>query len=258
MKHILVLLALVALSLSCVTTPQPVIHGQDMAIEAITSVEIDVTNAIDSYNVEVKALVAEKYAKEFALTEATLLSRSADGQSVTLSEYKEYANKFAAEIAAANAFYDDLAAQVHAKVGYKFGVAKNLSLAVQAYNKAAGLDPETFQQLLDSTGSAASAVIDAYGAESLKKANSRQPDWKEVLSLAAKNKMKDLPNLGGNPDAAWRNWLSTGKLPSLQDLVTSKIPAAREAIKGALTPPQPPATPLGDIPSTTTIVTPSN
>jgi len=213
------LIALAAIYVSgCATTPAPVLRGQEMAIEAITKVEIDVNSFLDAYNTEVKALVAERYAAEFMVTEAKLLGANGDGQSVNLTDYKKYVNEFAVEVAKADAFYDDLLANTKAQIGFKFGVAKNMALAVQAYNKATGLDPETFDQLLAGTSGLATEVLDQYGTARTAAAANKKPDWREVLKLAGKNDVSKLP-VFGDPNAAWRKWLETGQQPKLQDLV---------------------------------------
>lgn len=227
----------------CVTTPQPVIQGQEMAIEAVTKVEGDVMAMLEAYNTEVKALVAERYAAEFMVTETALLNASADGKSVDLAAYKKYVEQFAAEVAKADAHYDGLLQNAKAQMGFKFGVAKNLSLAVQAYNKATGLKPETFQQLLDASGSLGEHVIDVYGQSHVAKpADPTKLDWRKVLELSSKNTMDKLP-VFGNPDAAWRKWLETGKQPTMADIVGGIISNARAAGEIINTPAPAPAAP---------------
>lgn len=222
-------LFLIAMLCGCATTPPSVIRGQEMAIEAVSKVEGDSYQIIDAYNVEVKALVANRYAAEFAATEAQLLAEQGNTGSVDLARYKDYSTQFAAEIEKANAFYDNLALQAKSQLGFKFGVAKNMSLAVRAYNKAAGVDPETFQQLLDASGGLASDVIDAYGAANVAKpTDPSKPDWKRILDLMNKNKIETLPKLG-DANAAWQKWVSTGKLPTLTDLFNNVLPKARDA-----------------------------
>ena len=239
MRMGLVLSLLSVVGLSCVSTPAPVIRGQEMAIEAVTKVEGDVMAMLEAYNTEIKALVAEKYAAEFIMTEASLLNSSVDGTSVDLAKYKQYTTEFANEIAKADAYYDGLLQNAKAQMGFKFGVAKNLHLAVQAYNKASGISPETFQQLLDASGSLGEGVIDAYGkAHVAKPSDPTKLDWRKVLELSSKNPMDKLP-VFGDPNAAWRKWLETGKQPTMSDIVGGII-ANTKAASGIISPPAAP------------------
>ena len=203
----------------CSTTPGAVLQAGQMSQEGMQVLEHNNLQLIDAYTKELKFKNREQYLAEFKVVEQELLDqqKGAGGNdgAVDLEDYKKYADLYAQEVAKGDAVYDNMAEEFKMKLGFQFAITRNLNDAVQRFNEATGIRPETFQALLEQSSGLAVDVIQARRERAAAAEDPNKPDWDAMFDLIGKkayDRVYDAVSTYNLEDviAAWRGTVGAG------------------------------------------------
>lgn len=151
MFMVLLLIVVAALSCGCVTAPQAVKESNLGAIALLQSAIERNNTAIDALVTEMVGLNEERYAREFAMVERTLLEEQGNTGLVDLARYKTLGAMFGEEIAKGEAYYRARGDQLKQAIASPIVLSLALLQGQQKYLEAQGIPDETFNNLVDAS-----------------------------------------------------------------------------------------------------------
>ena len=152
------------LTLSCVTTPEPVIQGNQAAISLLREAQIRSDTAIDAFVAETVGLNEDRYAKEFEVVEQVLLAEQGNTGLVDLSRYKTLGAAYAAEMDKGRQYYMLRGDQLKQAINTPIALSLSLMTANDEYLNAAGITDELFNSLVDNSFALGAQLKTSYDA----------------------------------------------------------------------------------------------
>jgi len=165
----------------CASTPDSVLQAGAMEREALGILQSNVNMLLDAYTDELHDAYLQGYRAWMTQREADL--QDAQGK-VNLADYKRMQRGVAERMGEINEYLQSRKREFKQRLAYQFAVAGNLSEAIDAYNRATGIPPETFRELVASTQGLAEDLVEL---ERERRAEERpdadDPKWSDLLGL---------------------------------------------------------------------------
>lgn len=152
------------LTLSCMTTPEPVIQGNQAAISLLREAQVRSDTAIDAFVAETVGLNEDRYAKEFEVVEQALLAEQGNTGLVDLTRYKTLGAAYAAEMDKGRQYYMMRGEQLKQAINTPIALSLGLMTANDEYLNAAGITDELFNSLVDNSFALGSQLKTSYDA----------------------------------------------------------------------------------------------
>lgn len=214
MKKYLVLAA-IALAMvpvvGCVTTPEPVIQSNEMALRLLQDAKVRGETAIDAFVTETVGLNNERYAKEFERVEMVLLDEQGNTGLVDLTRYKALGAAYAEEMSKGEVYYRARGEQLKQAISAPLVLSAGLLSANGEYLQAAGISDELFNSLLNSSVALGEQLKTSYDQYKVEKEaqdaidNAERDAEREAARQRSKADLTELINLfrtNGQPPAA--------------------------------------------------------
>lgn len=138
-------------------TPAPVIEAGEMTGQGLQVIHSNFENVVEGYDAKLREAYRQGLMAAFNTSKQGLVD--ADGK-VNLQQYEMLAAQLAAKMDANEAWLDNEKSQVLLKMGLQFATVDVLNAKVTEYNKAAGVPPESVDQLLQATQDIAQTMME--------------------------------------------------------------------------------------------------